>query len=226
MKKVIIPAAVIAIILIAFFAVKWANNNAVTLSNLQTALQAERSTAARYKDQYGAEHAMLLETQVDARTARIRYDSLIKATAKRVGVKPKQIAGVASLTASKQYTVPFNIDSFLKTLPKRQPGDTSPRIVYLPVNCSIDINYAKYWQRSRFLFWSNGTFLQNKKWFVDVYGNDADTRIDYFKQLHIADEYGPFALSFTVGVSIPNLKPVAVVGLSYTPKFLRFKKRK
>lgn len=226
MKKATITILLLLAALAVFLVVRKFNSTSITLHNLQAALQAEKSTAARYKDQYGAEHAMLLETQVDERTARIRYDSLIKATAKRVGVKPKQIAGVASLTASKQYAVPFNIDSFLATLPKRKPGDTSPRIVYLPVNCSIDINYAKYWQRSRFLFWSNGTFLQNKKWFVDVYGNDADTRIDYFKQLHIADEYGPFALSFTVGVSVPNLKPVAVVGLSYTPKFLRFKKRK
>lgn len=226
MKKMLPVAVAILAIVFLFLAVKRFNSTSVTLHNLQAALQAEKSTAARYKDQYGAEHAMLLETQVDARTSRIRYDSLIKATAKRVGVKPKQIAGVASFTATKTYGIPFNVDSFLKTLPKREPGDTTPRLIYLPANCSIDINYAKYWHRSRFLFWKNGTFLQNKKWYVDVYGNDAETKIDYFKQLHIADEYSPFALSLTVGVSVPNLNPVAVVGLSYTPKFLRFKKRK
>lgn len=217
MKKLYL--IIIAVILAsgAFLYVKFANTNRVAILDLQRALSTEKQTAKKYKDQYGVEHAMLLQSRYSEKAGWIKYDSLLTAVAKRTGTKPNNITEVTAFEATKEGVREFDVDSFLATLPVPAIGDTTHRIAYIPIDCNIKLNYIKYWHRS----W----FLGNKKWFVDVYSDDKSVKINNLKSIHIADEYSPFALSVTAGVTIPNFRPVAVIGLSYTPNFLRFKKR-
>lgn len=213
--------AVIAIISIALFIgyhlrLKY-KDQAEALHQMYAELKGEKSTSKYYKDQYGITHNVLQVTNENFRVAKLANDSLLRSTAKRAGIKTKQIGDISSFTATKEGYRTFDVDSFLATLPKRSPDDTSHRIVNIPTDCNIDIKYNKYWHRS----W----FLGHKKWFVDVYSDDKSVKITNLKALHISDEYSPISLGVTVGISVPNWQPALVVGICYTPNFLRFKRR-
>lgn len=215
-KLIAIILILLSVLFARFFYAKY-KNQVEAYHQLFAELKGEKGTSKYYKDQYGITHNVLQVTNENFRVTKLVNDSLIRSVASRSGVKPKHVGDISSFTATKEGYRTFDVDSFLATLPKRSPDDTSHRIVSIPTDCNIDIKYNKYWHRS----W----FLGHKKWFVDVYSDDKSVKITNLKALHISDEYSLISIGVTVGISVPNWQPTLVVGLCYTPNFLRFKRR-
>lgn len=232
MRNTIITILLILAALAVFLFLKRINNDAVTLTALRIELAASNDTAKRYRDMYGAEHIIREQNRLNHAAAEVLYKQTIADQAKRLGIRPKQLTEHTSVALTKSGTIEMTVEELDRLIAETQrkrvhdTTDTGSALVYIPYTADIDLKLNKFWKRNRFLFWKHGTFLQAKKHYVDVYSEDQGVKIYDFQNVHIADEYGPFALSLTVGATLPNLKPVAVVGLSYTPKFLRFKKRK
>ena len=226
MKKFIVIGVIVALIFCAWLGVQHVLRNEATLAGLTRGLKLANDTATKYKDLYSSEHARIQVLKLNHDAAELLMKGTIDSQAKRLQVKPKQITEHSDVGVSKNGYIEFTMDELDSIIAKYKVEQNSKlpgvkyrnKMVYIPYADSIDLKLNKFWKRS----W----FLGNKKWYVDVYSEDTAVKVYKFKNVAIADEYGPFAISLTGGVTVPNLKPVLVVGVSYTPNFLRFKKRR
>ena len=223
-KKIIKTVVVLALLIIAFFFAKEYVNRGVAISQLSTSLRFTTDSAKKFKDLYGITHNILEATTINSRVAAQLKDSTIADQARRLKIKPNQITSHLSFNASKEGYVKINVDSLVKAIKKdKLPGDTTHDYAYIPYREDIDLKINQYWKRK----W----FAGNKKKYIDIYSLDNNVEVYNFKQMYVGDEYGPFAVSFFAGFGLVNMRPVefggvAGIGLSYTPNFMRFKKRK
>lgn len=230
MKVRILTVALVLLALASALILKNSWNTWAELDRVQMALNVANGEVGYYRDAYGREHLRADAAVIDRRNADRFLRGIIDSQAKALHIKPKQIVQHTDIGVARSGYVQFTVDELDSIVMAAQrernshgavKGDAvkfKNKYVYIPYADSIDLKINKYWKRN----W----FLGNKKWFVDVYSEDTAVKVYKYRNVAIADEYGPFAISLTGGVTVPNLRPVMVVGISYTPNFLRFKKRK
>lgn len=176
-------------------------------------------TLIPYKDAYGNLHTVFEKQTISYTAAITVMGDSVKHLAARLKVKPKQLSGHLGVGIEKNGFIPVNCDSIVKAHSKlRLPGDTTELITYIPYREDIHLNIDKYWKKK----W----FAGHKHNYQDIWSEDNGVKVYSVQQYDIGYEYSPFSIAITTGVSIEE-KPrgVLVVGIAYSPNFLRFKKR-
>jgi hypothetical protein len=205
-----------------FFVLKDYISKGNRVKELTTSLSIKDATIkalAPYKDKYGDLHQVYEETKISYSTAMAVMGDSIKHLADRDKIKPKQLTGHIGIGVEKKGIIAINCDSVVKAQSKlRLPGDTTENITYVPYREDIHLNIDKYWKRK----W----FAGHKHNYQDIWSEDNGVKVYSVQQYDLGYEYSPFSLAITAGMSIEqNPRGVLVVGIAYSPKFLRFKKR-
>lgn len=218
---------IVGLLILIFFMFKSVNNKDATINILSNYLKSSRDSTRTFVDKYGITHNILEVQNLNHNASNVLKDSTINSLAERVKVKPKQITKYVPFKVTKDGVIEFTVEQLDSLIAKTQKekGDTNA-IISIPFETSISVNYLEYWNRPRFLFWKNGIFLQNKRNYVDIFSTEDSVKTDIYKAISIGDKYSSFGGSVTVGFTIPNAKPVLVVGLSWQPNFFRFKRKK
>lgn len=223
MKTILTILVLLAAILSGVY---FANRYSDTLSDL-SALRGEYSktvdTAKHYKDPYGAEHSRVELHNVTPEMLATIVGAKLDSQAKRIGVPRKNITRHTEMQVHQVGEINFTLtqlDSLTAELLHRRGTDTVNNTITVSVPYSVDADLQINDIRKRKWF---GASWRN---YVDVYSEDEGVKIYKFSSYATGTRYSSFGGSLTAGLVLPTGQLAIVAGISWSPDFLRFKRRR
>jgi len=180
-----------------------------------------KDSLVKYKDLYNQAHFAIKTQSITNDAAMIVYRNLLDSQNKEIGITEKQRDYYVGLVATKHGVKIIPIHDTVKIPFGYTYSDENYSIYHdtltVPFTDSIGLNINRYWKKPWpfGLKWKKPFPLADKRWFLDVGSADTAVKITSLKEVNIDNDLSRWGIAATGGLTLPNLRPAVMIGVSY-----------